>query len=673
MTKPRARKTEPEALRDALRKLDQFLASALQRAEAEFGAQGAMDAMRGLHLAAEDVRRAVRGASGMEPMGALGEEIVTVLRCDARFGLLIRLHRLTVFEALTLLIALAPEVDLRYQRIFGYLQDDVTRKRPTVDLVLSLLCSSDAQRHACRAQFAGDGKLFRSGLLELIPDPHYAHPPLLALYVKPDEQIVRFLLADTGFDSRLIPSCRLVQPRARVADLFIPEGIGRELAQAHGMLWLHGPRGIGKGTIAEALAHEAAAPLIVLDAARVSAPDVETVLSVAQREALLRGSHLYVEHADSWINELRAVRKPASCTTIFGAMQPPPAELLGLVRSVEIPLPCAAQRAACWRKALSMSGRAVSEEAVARLGRRFRLTPAQIFSAASIAGTDVFAGARAQGGDDLRSAADRVVPRATWADIVLPSDAMNQLRELCERVEWHERVFDEWGFDRKLSRGRGTTALFSGGSGTGKTMAAEVIASALGLDLYRIDLARVVSKYIGETEKNLDRVFKAAAGANAVLLFDEADALFGKRSEVKDAHDRYANIEVAYLLQKMEEYEGVGILATNLADHLDEAFTRRLAFHVYFPFPDEAARLEIWQRAWPAETPVAASVDRATLARELRFAGGSIRNVALAAAFAAAGNGGIVDLNHIRHAARREQQKSGRSSALPRSLAEHPT
>ena len=191
-------------------------------------------------------------------------------------------------------------------------------------------------------------------------------------------------------------------------------------------------------------------------------------------------------------------------------------------------------------------------------------------------------------------------------------------------------------------------------------MAAEVIANSLGLDLYRIDLARVVSKYIGETEKNLERVFAAAEGANAILFFDEADALFGKRSEVKDAHDRYANIEVAYLLQRMEDYDGHRDSRHEPGENLDAAFTRRLAFNVFFPFPDEGARFRIWERAWPAATPIAPSVDRAALARDVRLAGAGIKNVALAAAFSAAKNGMAVDAAHIRHAVLREHQKSGR-------------
>jgi SpoVK/Ycf46/Vps4 family AAA+-type ATPase len=267
--------------------------------------------------------------------------------------------------------------------------------------------------------------------------------------------------------------------------------------------------------------------------------------------------------------------------------------------------------------------------------------------------------ARAQSSHALDEIADRIAPRATWDDIVLPADAVDQLREICSRVDGRDRVLDDWGFAEKLSRGRGTTALFSGGSGTGKTMAAEVIANALGVDLYRIDLARVVSKYIGETEKNLARVFAAAEGANAILFFDEADALFGKRSDVKDAHDRYANIEISYLLQRMEDYDGLAILATNLADNIDDAFSRRLAFHLYFPFPDEAARLQLWQRAWPAKVPLDDSIDRTRLATALKLSGAHIRNISLAAAYLAAADGTAVTLKHIALAAQREHLKSG--------------
>jgi SpoVK/Ycf46/Vps4 family AAA+-type ATPase len=245
---------------------------------------------------------------------------------------------------------------------------------------------------------------------------------------------------------------------------------------------------------------------------------------------------------------------------------------------------------------------------------------------------------------------------------VLPEDTLSQVREICRRVANRQRVFGDWGFDGKLSLGKGVNALFAGSSGTGKTMTAEIIARELGLDLFKIDLSGVVSKYIGETEKNLERVFAAAEDANAVLFFDEADALFGKRSEVRDAHDRYANVETAYLLQKMEQYEGLAILASNLRSNLDEAFVRRLAFIIHFPFPEEVDRRRIWGSIWPAETPLAPDVDLDFLAAQFKLSGGNIKNVALSAAFLAAADGDDrVRMAHIFQATRREYQKLGKS------------
>jgi SpoVK/Ycf46/Vps4 family AAA+-type ATPase len=252
-------------------------------------------------------------------------------------------------------------------------------------------------------------------------------------------------------------------------------------------------------------------------------------------------------------------------------------------------------------------------------------------------------------------------PVYTWDDIVLPNDARDQLQEICQRVMYQEQVFFDWGFARMLSLGKGISALFSGPSGTGKTMAAEVIANELQLDLYRIDLSGVVSKYIGETEKNLDRIFRAAESANAILFFDEADALFGKRSTVRDSHDRYANIETSYLLQKMEQFEGIAILATNLRGNLDESFTRRLTFVVHFPFPDAAARREIWSRVWSPSAPLSPAACLDFLCDEFELSGGNIKNIALAAAFLAAADGGDITLRHLLRATKREYGKMGKA------------
>jgi SpoVK/Ycf46/Vps4 family AAA+-type ATPase len=285
---------------------------------------------------------------------------------------------------------------------------------------------------------------------------------------------------------------------------------------------------------------------------------------------------------------------------------------------------------------------------------------AELRGASEIELADVQAAARTIATPPLEGLARHIEPRYGWEDIVLPPDGFAQLREMCARARHQMTVLEQWGYGRKHARRRGTTALFAGPPGTGKTMAAEIVAGALGLDLYRIDLSAVVSKYIGETEKNLERIFRAADQGDAVLLFDEADAIFGKRSEVRDARDRYANVEVAYLLQRLEVYEGLAVLTTNLRGNIDEAFVRRLDCVLEFPLPEEAERLQIWQRAVPHEAPMGDDVDLAFLARKFKLAGGHIRNIALTAAFLAAEDRSPIGMKHFARATRREYQKLGK-------------
>jgi SpoVK/Ycf46/Vps4 family AAA+-type ATPase len=257
--------------------------------------------------------------------------------------------------------------------------------------------------------------------------------------------------------------------------------------------------------------------------------------------------------------------------------------------------------------------------------------------------------------DDLTQ---RIEATAAWHDLILPEPQKNILRQIAAHAKHRLKVYQEWGFANKGARGLGISALFAGESGTGKTMAAEVLANELHLDLYRIDLSSVVSKYIGETEKNLRRVFEAAEHTGAILLFDEADALFGKRSEVRDSHDRYANIEVSYLLQRMEAYQGLAILTTNMKSALDSSFQRRLRFVLQFPFPDAAHRKEIWRGIFPPAVPTA-DIDYAKLAK-LNVPGGNIRNIALSAAFLAAEASEPVRMLHLLQAAHSEAAKRDR-------------
>ncbi|HEV7821298.1 MAG TPA: ATP-binding protein, partial [Burkholderiales bacterium] len=319
-----------------------------------------------------------------------------------------------------------------------------------------------------------------------------------------------------------------------------------------------------------------------------------------------------------------------------------------------------------WRAALGASA-AQLNGTVDRLANQFRLRTDFIARTAQRLrgeahadelGAALWHACRESARERLDGLAKRVKTNATWRDLVLPEPQVATLRQIAAHVRQRMRVYEDWGFGARSARGLGISVLFCGESGTGKTMAAEVIAHELDLDLYRIDLASMVSKYIGETEKNLRRVFDAAEDSGAILLFDEADALFGKRSEVKDSHDRYANIEVSYLLQCMETYRGLAILTTNLKNALDGAFQRRLRFVVQFPFPDAQLRERIWRGAFPAELPLRA-VDHQKLA-QLNVAGGNIRNIALNAAFIAAEAQSPVGMVHLLQAARSEATKRER-------------
>jgi vesicle-fusing ATPase len=311
--------------------------------------------------------------------------------------------------------------------------------------------------------------------------------------------------------------------------------------------------------------------------------------------------------------------------------------------------------------------RAGLSEAIDQVSQQHRMPAATIASVASevrLGGRDDAAGTllarcRERTRAGLDPLAQRVESLARWDDLVLPPGHVEVLRAIVRQLRHRTKVYEHWGFADRTSRGLGITALFFGESGTGKTLAAEVIANELSLDLYRVDLASTVSKYIGETSKNLARLFDAAEESGAILLFDEADALFGKRSEVKDSHDRYANLEMAYLLQRMESYRGLAILTTNLRSNLDRAFVRRLRFIVQFPFPDERQRADIWRRSFPARTPLE-GIDPDALAR-LTIPGGSIWSIALGAAFAAAETGGAVTPAHVLEAARAEYAKVDRT------------
>lgn len=392
----------------------------------------------------------------------------------------------------------------------------------------------------------------------------------------------------------------------------------------------------------------------------------ENLARLLEREAALGGWALYVEAPDDAGEE--ALRRTLS---LFAAL--PTLRFLATRETtacadllpVEVSFPDASEQRELWL--LHLGERAgVLQEDLERVLNAYSLSAARIAALARLinaapdeAPLDLQILCRDQAGMSLNELATRIRPAARWEDLVVSAENRAILEEIVRHLRQRMRVYEDWGFAGGGRRGLGITALFSGPSGAGKTLAAEVIAGELELDLYRVDLSALVSKYIGETEKNLRRVFDEAESGGCVLLFDEADALFGKRSEVNDSHDRYANLEVSYLLQRMEQYRGLAILTTNLKSAIDAAFMRRLRFVAHFALPDATQRAEIWRRAFPARTPTL-DLDPERLAR-LTVSGGSIRNIALGAAFLAADGGRPVQMEHIYQAARNEYAKLEKS------------
>jgi hypothetical protein len=522
--------------------------------------------------------------------------------------------------------------------------------------------------------------LVENEIVSLVVDHVVLHP-----------RIRRYLTYDDRLDEAMASFVELVPPggdadaHPAIATALIL--LARQCAADAQPMRVHlrGPRGIGKRRLALGVATALGTPLLVADMSRAAdgAADIRAVL----REAWLRDAVLCVRGLDAMersgrqvdsLRVLEELRSDSGITFIASEDGVQLARVASDFIAIALDVPPAEQRDALWLHALSAYRVESASGVVGIVADRFQLLPAQISAAAREAAgrlhwaralggpieprDAIVAAARSQSGTELATLATRVDAAIEWDRLIVPVETLEQLRELCERVARRKHVIDDWGFGHRIQYGLSPTALFYGASGTGKTMAAAVVARALELDLYRVNLAGVVSKYIGETEKNLDRIFAAAEQANSVLLFDEADALFGKRSEVKDAHDRYANIEISYLLQRMEAYAGIAILSTNQRRHLDEAFTRRLAFLIHFPLPDVPLRRALWRSIWPCDAPLGADVDLDRLASAFPLSGGNIKNVAIAAAFLAASDAesDTIEMRHVLHAIRREYGKMGK-------------
>ena len=585
---------------------------------------------------------------------------------------------LNSFESQVLLLALTVELDSSFETLLAQCQLESGARLPTVALALRLFCESADEWVQARLSFSAAGPLTHWNLIHL--ETHAASWLSTSFHL--DQRLVNALLGMNEPPPALIGRVQFVTAPDH---LIHPELTNRlSTIVRHGLMaeqWprrlvvnLFGARGAGRRTLAASACAQLQIPVMAANAVELLSDDS---LALFLRESILQHAAAYLDCTDLSEEGRAAINRvcaDGARLILIGSLtraawldvQPQ-----AMIVPFEVPPLNLRERQEFWQIQV---GEALAGQGD-RLAAQFSFTPGDIQRVAESARTlamirapedpqlsmpDVWQAARAHPQHRLSELARRIEPRYTWDDIVLPDMARQQLVEIQQQVAQQTRVYEAWGFGKKLSRGRGVSALFSGSSGTGKTMAAEILAGTLNLELYRIDLSCVVSKYIGETEKNLGRVFDEAERSSVILFFDEADALFGKRSEVKDAHDRYANIEINYLLQRMEDFQGLAILATNMRQALDEAFLRRLRFLIDFPFPDALHRAEIWRRSFPAEMPQQ-DLDIDFAARQFKIAGGNIRNIALNAAFLAAAEDAPVQMPHLICATKREFDKIGKA------------
>jgi AAA+ superfamily predicted ATPase len=613
-----------------------------------------------LDIAAREQRIAVR----VEATAALGERL-PLDRVRAAFQL-----SETETRVLAVLAALETRPLLPEQRAFA-----------TIGLIESLVYRRAAQRAESAVELTDDGRLFAHQLAELGP----RDLPWLARSIRLSRRVLELALGRVRLDPETARVATLVEHPDAGEHLIIDSAMrARTIAMFRrgdpAIPMFTGPTGSGRRTLALGIAHELGLPALVLRARHLprTAPELAAALANAKREAILFGALLVVCDLEPLTGDLeRGVPDlvPVVADVLARHGEPiiltaassvwPPAAARPTVE-VAFRVPTETEREVLWTRALG------SPALAADAARRYRTTGGMIEgaavaarSAATVAGRgleldDVRAGIRSQLDGELALLGRRIEWQQTWADLVLPDDVRDELVELVGRVRHRRTVLEDWGFARKVAKGVGLAALFSGPPGTGKTMVAGLVARELQLDLYQIDVSRMVSKYIGETEKNLGRLFDAAATGHAILLFDEADSLFAKRTDVKSSNDRYANLEVNYLLQRLESYEGITILTTNLESSVDEAFKRRLAFRIKFPMPERRERMELWRAMLPEEAKVAPGLDFMTLADRFEMSGGYIRNAVLRAAYLAAADETQIEMHHLQRAAVAEYAAMGK-------------
>ncbi|MCB9572831.1 MAG: ATP-binding protein [Kofleriaceae bacterium] len=626
--------------------------AAPQRRAAEAAAAVAHDALRTATAALGD---------RVSPLTALGDELA-----------------LSPLARDLLVLIAAPGLWGELARLYGILANDEHRAVCDEQLLVEL-CRGRVDRHAIGRELDRDQPLVRHGVVHVAAD---RARPFAALAVDP--LVLKLLRADP-LDADLDAGTRLIPVTRTLDQLRVPRAaLARVVAalaadDAPARLVIRGRAGAGGRTVAATLAARAGRTLGAVDAARLLREQRLDLLGLHLRRCALRGWLPLIEGLETIASDDAVVRErvrdvvrdhPGPLVLRLPRDATPPVDP-GFV-ALDLPATSVAERADHWQAVLGRRGLAVRD--VDELAARFAIGPGLIervaaqvdaargdaADAGALVDVELDDGVRQHLASQLGQVATRVGRLANWSQVILPPDILDSVLELISRIRHRRVVYDTWGFDRVMSTSRGVTALFQGGPGTGKTMVASAIANDLGLDLYRVDLSRVMSKWIGETEQNLARVFDAAEDGQAILLFDEADSLFAKRTKVQSSVDRYANLEVNYLLQRFDSFEGIAILTTNFGTAIDPAFKRRLSFRLTFPFPDDETRELLWKAHLPEDLPRQGPLDLADLARRYRMSGGYIRNAALRAAFLAAEEHATLSQDHLERAIRAEFREIGK-------------
>jgi ATP-dependent 26S proteasome regulatory subunit len=582
---------------------------------------------------------------------------------------------------------IAPEREPDLERVYAYASNDFTRTRPDVGLLVELIGGGDpARRDAVRRALAPGSPLRRARIVLVGARGDADIVPPLRRVVRLADRVIAGLFGDDALDPALARACVVLPDPVDplVLDATTIDAVRRALTARRARVLLAGPPGTGKTLLARVIAAETKRAVLRVDVGELGVESewLDEQMARVAREAALRDAIVVLRllrlDADSpHARRFAELSRDIAAPVVYTAATRPTWLVQAVPDLVEITLsaPDLAQRIALWRHSLTASGGEASDAAIHEIAARFSLSPAAIHRAAERAvaqarlrdcqaiGLDHLAeSARAVLQHRLGAVARQIPAKFEWTDLVLPEYTLDVIRELVAFAKHRAYLLEAWGFAQKLPYGRGVSALLAGPPGTGKTMVAQLLARELGYDLYLIELAQVVNKYVGETEKNLARVFDEAEGSHAILFFDEADALFGKRTEVKSSVDRYANLEVNYLLQRMETYSGVTLLATNLEQGIDEAFKRRVRFTIQFEMPEAEERERLWRSMLPPQAPTAPDIDFARLAARYVMSGGYIKKAVLRAAarVLARGAGAVITESDLEQAAQLEYREMGR-------------